>query len=331
MQLTELSRFSKTKLLNRHSEIQFLAQMSAIFGVSLYIKRDDQNGIGFGGNKVRKLEYLLGEAQSQQATHILTLGAIQSNHARLTAITARMKGFEVELFLKESVAIEEESYQKNGNVLLNRIVDVTMHRIANDDKMMAKVEARMEEIRKEGGRPYFIPVGGSNAVGNLGYVDCYLEILEQQKELNINFDYVVSASGSGGTHAGLVLGKLLTNTEIKIKAYNVQPEHDELLNHTFAICNETLASLGKSQVNVDCIDLNSSFSGNAYGFPEFAHLATLKFLAIKEGVFLDPVYTSKAFYGLLEDIKSGVYPAGSNIVFIHTGGGPGLFAYENWF
>lgn len=331
MQTIDLSKYPKLKLLNQVTEIQYLEQLSNKLGVNLYVKRDDLNGIGFGGNKVRKLEYLLGEAQHQGATHILTLGAIQSNHARLTAVTARMKGFEVELFLKESVAIEKDSYQKNGNIVLNKIVDVTMHRIPNDNKMMDKINARMEDIQKEGGKPYFIPVGGSNAIGNLGYIACFDELLEQQKEMNIHFDYVVSASGSGGTHGGLILGKLLTGSDIQVKVYNVQPEHDELVDHTLEICNETLEWFGANSITKEAIDLNSTYAGKAYGFPEAQHIDTLKLLAKQEGIMLDPVYTAKAFTGLLHDIKNGVYSKGSNIIFVHTGGTPGIFAYEDWF
>lgn len=329
--MIDLKEFPKLKLLNHPTEVQHLATLSTLLEVNLYIKRDDLNGIGFGGNKVRKLEYLLGEAQKLNSTHILTLGAIQSNHARLTAVTARMRGFEVELFLKESVDIAEDAYQKNGNIVINSIVDAKMHRIANDNKMMEKVAQRMAEIRNEGGRPYFIPVGGSNAVGNFGYLDCYVEIVEQQKELGITVDYLVTASGSGGTHAGLVLGQLLTDTRIAVKAYNVQPEHQELLEHTLSICNETLNWLNHPPIAHDLLDLNSAYSGKAYGFPEDYHLDTLKLLAKQEGVFLDPVYTAKAFSGLVSDIKKGMYPKGSTIVFIHTGGTPGIFAYKEWF
>lgn len=327
----ELSKFPKLPLLNKATAIDYLADLSARYDVNLYMKRDDLNGIGFGGNKVRKLEYLLGEAKSLNATHILTLGAIQSNHARLTAITSRMKGFEVELFLKESVDIAKESYQKNGNIVLNHIVDCKMHRIPNDNKMMEKVTNRMEEIRNEGGIPYFIPVGGSNAIGNLGYIACYSEIIEQQKELNIVFDYITTASGSGGTHAGLILGSHLTGSNTAIKAYNVQPEHEELVEHTFEICNETLALMGLASIDIDRVDLDTSYSGHAYGFPEEFHLETLKSLASTTGIFLDPVYTSKAFSGLIKDIESGKYPKNSNILFIHTGGTPGIFAYQDWF
>lgn len=331
MQRIDLSKYPKLKLLNRATEVQYLAKISELFGVNLYIKRDDLNGVGFGGNKVRKLEYLLGEAKKQGVTHVLTLGAIQSNHARLTAVTATMKGFEVELFLKESVDIQKESYQKNGNIVLNSIVDVKMHRIPNDNKMMEKVEARIKEIKEEGGIPCFIPVGGSNALGNIGYVACYNELLDQEKELGVKFEYIVAASGSGGTHGGLILGQLLSGDRASVKAYNVQPEHDELVDHTLEICNETLRMFGKDELSRESIDLNSSYSGAAYGFPELYHLNTLKLLAKEEGIFLDPVYTSKAFSGLLADIKKGVYPKNSTIVFIHTGGTPGVFAYNDWF
>lgn len=329
MENMDLSKYPKLKLLNQATEVQYMAQLSGQLGVHLYIKRDDLNGVGFGGNKVRKLEYLLGDAQHQNATHILTLGAIQSNHARLTAVTARMKGFDVELFLKESVAIDTEAYQQNGNIALNKIVDVKMHRIPNDNAMMNKVKARMDQIIKDGGKPYFIPVGGSNALGNFGYVDCYSELLKQQEDLQLKFDYVVAASGSGGTHGGLIIGQILSGADMRVKAYNVQPEHDELVDHTMAICNETLQWLGRSPISKDEINLNSSYSGAAYGFPEDIHLETLQLLAKQEGVFLDPVYTAKAFTGLVQDIKKGIFPLGSSIVFVHTGGTPGLFAYNN--
>lgn len=323
--------FTKVSLLKSATEIQKLEKFSTDLGVNLFIKRDDLNGIGFGGNKVRKLEYLLGEAQDLGATHILTLGAIQSNHARLTAVTARMMGFEVELFLKESVAIDTECYQQNGNIALNNILEVQMHRIPNDNKMISRVESRMEEIRKEGGIPYFIPVGGSNALGNLGYLDCYNEIMIQEKELGVDFDYIVAASGSGGTHGGLIIGNILNNNQAIIKAYNVQPEHDELVDHTIAICNETLSWFGKESADISIVDLNSNYSGKSYGFPEEIHLVILKKMAKREGVFLDPVYTSKAFTGLVEDVKKGIYPPGSSILFVHTGGSPGIFAYANWY
>lgn len=323
--------FSKIDLTRLSTDIQHLEQLSLELGVNLYIKRDDLNGIGFGGNKVRKLEYLLADAKKQNATHILTLGAIQSNHARLTAITSKMQNFEVELFLKESVAIDNESYQENGNITLNNIVDVKMHRIPNDNKMMARIKSRMQEIEEAGGKAYFIPVGGSNAIGNLGYLDCFKEILRQQGELNMEFDYVVCASGSGGTHAGLMLGQLLTDSKARIKAYNVQPEHNELAEHTLVIINESLSWFDRDAVRIDDVDLNSNYSGAAYGFPEKEHLSTLKSLAQQTGIFLDPVYTAKAFYGLISEIKDGLYPQGANIVFIHTGGSPGIFAYKDWF
>lgn len=331
MQIVDLKKYPKLSLLSQPSEIQYLRNLSEMLDVNLYIKRDDLNGIGLGGNKVRKLEYLLGEATRVKATHILTLGAIQSNHARLTAVTARMKGFEVELFLKESVPIAKESYLKNGNIVLEKIVDAKIHRIPNDNKMMQTIEERMEEIRQAGGNPYFIPVGGSNALGNLGYLDCYMEILNQQQALHVNFDYVAVASGSGGSHGGLIIGQQLTKANMAVKAYNVQPEHDELVDHTLAICNETLSWLGHDAIGRGIIDLNSCYSGSAYGFPENYHLETLKLLAKQEGIFLDPVYTAKAFSGLLEDIKSGIFQKGSHIVFIHTGGTPGIFAYQDWF
>lgn len=331
MQTLNLKNYPKVKLLHKPSNIHHLEKLSNILGVDIYIKRDDLSEVGLGGNKLRKLEYLLGEAKQKKATHILTLGAVQSNHARLTAITATMLGFESETFLKLSVPNESIFYQENGNIVLNNIVKTAIHKIPADNCMMSRINARMEEIRKEGGRPYFIPVGGSNAIGTFGYLDCFYEILQQQNDLNIEFDHIVVTSGSGGTHAGLIVGKKISKSPIKITAYNVQPEEKELIDQTFSICNEALNMISKPPIKPKDIVLNTYYSGKAYGFPEDYHLDTIKLVARSEGVFLDPVYTGKTFSGMLVDIQNGTYKKGEKVLFIHTGGTPGIFAYSDFF
>lgn len=331
MQTLNLKSFPKVKLLHKASNIHHLKKLSALLEVDIYIKRDDLSEIGLGGNKLRKLEYLLGEATKKGATHILTLGAVQSNHARLTAIAATMLGFQPETFLKLSVPNESVSYQENGNIVLNQIVNTSIHKIPADSSMMQRIEARMDQIRQEGGTPYFIPVGGSNALGTLGYLDCFYEILQQQNELKINFDHIVVTSGSGGTHAGLIMGKKISQNPVKITAYNVQPEEEELIDQTYTICNEALGMLSKPSISKNDIILNTNYSGKAYGFPEDYHLEAIKLAARTEGVFLDPVYTGKTFSGMLADIQNGTYKKGEKILFIHTGGTPGIFAYSNFF
>lgn len=331
MKRINLKKFPKITLLESPSSINYLQQLSKIVGVDVYIKRDDLSSIGFGGNKLRKLEYLLGEAHKQNATHILTIGATQSNHARLTAVAATKYGFKTELFLKRSVENDSENYQMNGNIVLNNIIESAIHRIESDEFALGKVQKRMEEIKKEGGKPYFIPTGGSNALGTLGYLDGFLEILQQEKDLNLHFNHIAVATGSGGTHAGLLVGKNITDSPIQIKAYNVQPEKTELEQHTATICEEALNMIGQHKLNKIEVNIDSSYAGKSYGIPEKYHVDSIKFLAKYEGIFLDPVYTAKAFSGLLMDIESGYYKKGEKVLFIHTGGSPGIFAYADFF
>lgn len=309
-----------------------LKRISEILGVDIYIKRDDLFPVGFGGNKLRKLEYLLGDAKKNGASHIFTIGAIQSNHARMTAIAARMHGFDIELFLKKSVPVKEEAYFENGNKILNSIVDATIHEVQDNASAYAAAAERESILKKSGQKPYLIPIGGSNAIGTLGYVDCYFEILQQSNELRIEFDLITTASGSGGTHAGLVVGNRLSNIKTKIKAYNVEPDEGQLSAHTLKIANEALKLCNESsKLSAADILVSNEYSGSAYGIPEDYHIDTIKFLAKHEGIFLDPVYTSKAFTGLIMDIQNNVIKKGEKVLYIHTGGVPGIFAYPQYF
>lgn len=332
MKRINLKKYPKVKLIEQPSSIYHLKRISKAVGVDIYIKRDDLFPVGFGGNKLRKLEYLLGEAEKQKATHVFTVGAIQSNHARMTAIAAKMFGFEIELFLKKSVPVKEGSYFNNGNIILNNIVNATIHEVTDNEKAYRAIEERKLTIEKESGKVYVIPVGGSNALGTLGYVDCYFEIIKQQNDMRLQFDLIATASGSGGTHGGLVVGKTLSETKINIKAYNVEPDQGELALHTLKIANEAL-ELCESKISLSASDtvVSNGYSGTAYGIPSDFHIDTIKFLAKNEGIFLDPVYTSKAFTGLLMDIQNNVIKKGEKVLYIHTGGMPGIFAYPQYF
>lgn len=332
MSTINLKKYPKVKLTDFPSKIYHLKQLSKLLGVEIYIKRDDLFAIGLGGNKLRKLEYLLGEATKQNASHIFTVGAVQSNHARMTAITAQMKGFEVELFLKKSVPLKTDTYFNNGNIILNKISDATIHEVADNDSAYRAMEARSKALKQKGDRVYIIPIGGSNALGTLGYVDCYFEILKQQADMGIQFDHICTASGSGGTHAGLIVGNLLAKKNTNIKAYNVEPDEIQLAAHTLKIANECLLLCDNKTILTDeDIHISSEYAGIAYGIPSDFHIDTIKFLAKHEGIFLDPVYTSKAFTGLLMDIKNSIIKKGEKVLYIHTGGTPGIFAYEQYF
>jgi L-cysteate sulfo-lyase len=332
MNRISLKKYPKVKLIENPSPIHHLQRISKVVGVDIYIKRDDLFSVGFGGNKLRKLEYLLGDAKKRGATHIFTIGAIQSNHARMTAIAAKMFGFEIELFLKKSVPVTEKSYFENGNIILNNIVNATIHEVQDNASAYKAVEERKLALKKEGGKAYIIPIGGSNALGTLGYVDCYFEILKQENELGVKFDLISTASGSGGTHGGLIVANVLSNVKTNIKAYNVEPDQGQLAAQTLKIANDAL-KLCESRVSLFNSDilLSNQYAGNAYGIPEDYHIETIKFLAKHEGIFLDPVYTSKAFTGLLMDIQNNVIKKGDKVLYIHTGGMPGIFAYPQYF
>ena len=323
---------NRIKLLNYISPILFLKTLSEELGTPIFIKRDDLTEIGCGGNKLRKLEYLLAEAKNQKANRIITVGARQSNHARLTAITSKMLGFQVDLVLKNSVPIDSDNYYLNGNLVLDQIVDANIHEISNQEASSQFVHNLINHYETVGEKVYFIPLGGSNFIGGLGYARVVYEIEEQIKQSQVNFKHIVLASGSGGTHAGLIAGYELLQRKVNIQSYNVQPEIEPLLAETKKITQEILSTFGLSNKSLEIeYQLCNDYVGEGYGIPNKLTLQTIKHLAKCEGLFLDPVYTGKAFTGMVEDIKKGRYPKGEPVLFIHTGGIPGLFAYNNWF
>ena len=327
-----VSGINRLKLLSFPSSLLYLQGLSNELKTPIYIKRDDLTELGCGGNKLRKLEYLLAEAKQNEATRIITIGARQSNHARLTAVTAKMMGFDVDLVLKNSVPLDTESYQLNGNLVLDNIVDANIHEIANDGSATNFINNLTKHYETVGDKVYFIPVGGSNTIGGLGYSRAVYEIEDQSKDLGVDFKHITLASGSGGTHAGLIAGYEILGKKTFIQAYNVQPDREVILDETKNI-TEGILNLFDLSMQSQGIEyrLSNDYVGEAYGIPNEQTLQTIKHLAKTEGVFLDPVYTGKAFTGMVEDIKKGRFPKGEPILFIHTGGIPGIFGYQNWF
>lgn len=324
--------YPRIDLFEGPSPIRFLRNISAKTGCKMYIKRDDIGELGMGGNKLRKLEFLLAHARSQGANRIITIGAMQSNHARLTACVAKMLGFQVDLVLKASVPEESSAYLENGNLLLDRLLDVKIHRLTKNEDGSAYSRYLSEDYGRKGERVYFIPIGGSTMVGSLGYMRAAYEIQRQNEAFKLPIQQIGLATGSGGTHAGLMAGFALLGKPATINAYNVQPQNEPLERHTAALLAELCALLEmpieKSFVNPRVV---AGHAGDQYGIPTDSCLEAVKLLAQTEGVFLDPVYTGKAFSGLLADLREGRLDSSSPVLFIHTGGIPGLFAYPNWF
>ena len=324
------SRFARVRLLEGPTPIQELHRLNAdLGGVRLFVKRDDLTGVGGGGNKLRKLEFLLGEAKTLGADTIITVGARQSNHARLTAAAAARAGFACELVLPHVVARNDEDYLRNGNVLLDGLFGARVHALAGDADVPKFVGERLGELASEGHKAYFASVGGSNAIGCLGYVVCALEIEEQAAALGVEFSKVIVANGSSGTHAGLAAGFALTPRGATLaKSYAVYYPADKSRAITLSIAQETLALIDSARsLDESCIDVDGAHRGEGYGIPTQAMIDAVRLMARKEGLLLDPVYSGKAFAGLLHDIRSGTYKMGEAVLFVMTGGVPGLFAY----
>jgi D-cysteine desulfhydrase family pyridoxal phosphate-dependent enzyme len=296
-------------------------------GPTIWIKRDDLTGLAFGGNKIRKLEFLMADALAQGATHVLTIGGAQSNHAMQTATVARRVGLEPVLVLGKPRRPGNE-----GNLLLDRILGAEVRfPVAYDSEGLHKAMlAEAEKLRAQGHKPYCIPLGGSSALGLMGYVLAVKELMEQARLLGIKIDRVFAAFGSGGTHAGLVVGKKLYALDFEVVAVDVGAvkEGAALIAE---IANEGAKMLGVAPLTANDVTVMNEFLGKGYAIPTPEGIAAIKQVARAEGIFLDPVYTSKAMAGLIAAVRAGQIGKDENIVFIHTGGGPGLFVFPECF
>ena len=296
-------------------------------GANIYIKRDDLTGIAFGGNKNRKLEFLLADAKEKQSDVIITEGALQSNHCLQTAASALKTGFNCELVLSGEIP-----QSITGNLLLDQILDVKIHRVKDSSKRKELMQQLEMELKKKGKTPYIIPTGGSTKIGALGYINCILEVKKQSNDINIAFDHLVHATGSGGTQSGLIIGKELYYPELNIIGISVGDKKEDLEKE---IRNIMIDFKKKWKFNLDInnsgIKVLDGYSGKGYGIPSEEMIQAVKMVAKLEGIFLDPVYSGKAMVGLIDLIKSRKISQGSNVLFLHSGGGPALFSYSSEF
>lgn len=332
---TALAAYPRATLLEGPTPIQKLTRLSQLpemNGCNLYVKRDDLTGLGGGGNKLRKLEFLLGEALAQGADTLVTWGGFQSNHARLTAAVAARQGLACELILTPSAVRTDDDFRHNGNVVLDALFGAKIHRLPLGVVPDGYAAERVEKLRHEGQKPFVMPLGGSSPRGSLGYAACAAEILRQADALGVHFDRIIVPNGSAGTHSGLLAGVTLAHSSTQIAGYTVLATEDQAAATTLEKTRHVLqlldprATLAESAVSVD-----GSQRGEAYGAPTEAMLEAVRLLASHEGLLTDPVYGGKAFAGLLAAVRAGDYPAGSNLLFVMTGGLPGIFAYRNAF
>ena len=314
--MKDLSEFPKVSLGCFPTPIQKLGNVSRILGTNIYIKRDDMTGLGLGGNKVRKLEYLLADAKEKGAEIVFTTGGPQSNHAMLTAAASGKLGMTPILLLKKKGVTG-----CCGNLLLEKLMGTEVRFIDTDD--FRDIYDEMDRLEKELGKIcYKIPCGGSNALGSLGYVECAKEIREQ----GFSFDYIICAEGSGGTMAGLTLGSKLFLPETR--PVGMMVDRDPFEEITLRLMREAAGLLdADAAVSTADFDLRD-MAGPGYAIPSEAGNAAVRFMAANEGIFLDPVYTGKAFAGLLQMAEEGCFTSETRVLFLHSGGAGGLFAIE---
>ncbi len=323
----DISRFPRAALARLPTPIEPLLRLSAhIGGPQIYVKRDDCTGLGLGGNKLRKLEFLLGEALAKGADVVLTVGAMQSNHARQTAAACARLGMDCELILRRG-SHATDAYLQSGNVLLDRLFGAHLHVIESPESREAVMDARAEVLRREGRRPYCIPVGGSCGLGNLGYAVCAAEILVQSAETGQQFASVLVATGSGGTQGGLVAGMLMLDG-LPVTGIAVEGDSREQGALAARQATESLHMLGRHDLDpTDAVNVMDDFAGPGYAEPTESMREAVALAARFEGLVLDPVYTGKAFAGLLSLARSGRFGKEQSLLFVHTGGVPGLFGY----
>ncbi len=307
--------------------VQYLKNLSRKYeGQRLFIKRDDQTGLASGGNKTRKLEYLVADALKQGCDTIITLGAQQSNHCRQTAAACSIAGFESHLVVRG-----EEPAIKQGNLLLSYLLGAKIH-YAGDEISQGFVSDVLSNLRNQNKKPYLIPYGGSNAIGILGFVDAIKELKQQITETGIEFDYIFFASCSGGTQAGITLGKKLHGLSAKLMPVSIQkPEGNsqDLETVVIDLCNEGSKVLNENLTfSPKDVESVKGYDEAGYGVLTDNERSAIYELATTEGIILDPVYTARAFYAMTNLMKEGGLNESSTILFWHTGGLPANFEYS---
>ena len=309
--------------------LEFMPRLSALLGgPKIYIKRDDCTGLATGGNKTRKLEFLMADAIAGGADTVITQGATQSNHARQTAAAAAKLGMKCKILLEDRTGYRESEYMFSGNVFLDRLMGAPTFSYAAGTDMNAAMAQAAEVVRARGGRPYIIPGGGSNSIGALGYVNCALEILTQANEQQLRIDRVVHATGSAGTQAGLVAGFEAMNSGISVLGIGVRAPKDVQEGNVYKLACETAERVGLAGgVRRESVVADCNYVGEGYGKPTPGMLEAVSIAAQQEGILLDPVYSGKGMAGLIDWVRKGQFGKDENVVFVHTGGNVGLFGY----
>jgi L-cysteate sulfo-lyase len=324
-----LARFPRIHLAHLPTPLEPMPRLSeALGGPEIWIKRDDCTGLSTGGNKTRKLEFLMAEAVAQGADTVMTQGATQSNHARQTAAFAAKLGMACHILLEDRTGFNDSDYRANGNVLLDDLHGATREARGPGLDMNAEMEAVAETWRAKGKKVYAIPGGGSNPTGALGYVNCAYELVGQANERSLRIDRIVTATGSAGTQTGLIVGLKAIHAGIPLQGFGVRAPKEKQEENVHRLACATAEKIGaagcvaREDVVADC-----NYVGEGYGLPRADTIEAIRMFAALEGILLDPVYSGKAAAGLIDWARKGRFAKGERVVFLHTGGAAGLFGY----
>lgn len=335
--MVDLKTLPRRRYTNGPTPLEHLERLSTqLDGPQIWIKRDDQLGLTQGGNKTRKLEFLIAEALAQGADTLVTAGGVQSNHCRLTLSAARVEGLDCHLVLEEDLGPNGEPIaadtggnppERTGNFLLFDLLGADSTEVLpHGSDLVSRMHELADDLKAQGKKPYVIPVGGSNATGALGYVDCARELLTQFAEADLDVTTLVTPSGSAGMQAGLIAGLHGADSRIPVVGINVSRTQEDQEPKIVNLVDEVAAFLELPPVPRDRSLGLGDYFGTGYALPTSGMVEAVRLFAKTEGILLDPVYTGKAAAGLIDLIRQGRFGADDTVVFIHSGGGPGLYA-----
>lgn len=325
-----LARFPRIFLAHLPTPLERLDRLTKeLGGPEIWIKRDDCTGLSTGGNKTRKLEFLMAEAEAMGADMVMTQGATQSNHARQTAAFAAKLGIRCHILLEDRTGSNDPNYNHNGNVLLDHLHGATTEKRPGGGDMNAVMEEEADKLRADGKKVYTIPGGGSNPTGALGYVNCAFELVNQANERGLVIDRLVHATGSAGTQAGLIAGLKALNAQIPLLGFGVRAPKEKQEENVYKLACATAEKLGcPGVVAREDVVADTNYVGPGYGIPRADTIDAIRMFAELEGILLDPVYSGKGAAGLIDYCRKGKFEKGERIVFLHTGGAAGLFGYD---
>ena len=329
-----LAKFPRRGYVTEPTPLEALPNFSKALGadINIYIKRDDLLPGTAGGNKTRKLDFSMADAINQGADTIITCGAVQSNHCRLTLAAAVKEGLKCHLVLEQRVPNSYREDASGNNYLFHLLGVEGIHVVDGGSDMMAEMNKVADELKAKGRKPYIIPGGGSNAIGGTGYAACAQEILQQSFAMGVSFDHIICTSGSTGTHAGLLVGLKGENANIPLTGIGINRKKDAQRKAVYDHSVELAKHLGvANEITMDDVIVFDDYIGEGYSRVTKGMVKAVKLVARTEAILLDPVYTGKTMDGMLDLMQKGYFDGCKNILFVHTGGSPALFAYTDTF